>query len=64
MTVRVVIVDDHALFRAGVRAELLAAAPRLEIVGEAADIDAAVAVIRASADSIWMLSLPAAGRLV
>ena len=38
VTVRVVLVDDHALFRAGVRAELLAAGPDIEIVGEAADV--------------------------
>jgi DNA-binding NarL/FixJ family response regulator len=63
MTVRVVIVDDHALFRAGVRAELLAAAPRLEIVGEAADVDGAVAVIRASAPDVVLLDvhLPGGG---
>lgn len=63
MTVRVVIVDDHALFRAGVRAELLAAAPRLEIVGEAADIDSAVSVIRASAPDVVLLDvhLPGGG---
>ena len=35
MTVRVVLVDDHTLFRAGVRAELLGLADRVEIVGEA-----------------------------
>ncbi len=63
MTVRVVIVDDHALFRAGVRAELLAAAPHLEIVGEAADVDAAVAVIRSSAPDVVLLDvhLPGGG---
>ena len=44
VTVRVVLVDDHALFRAGVRAELLALADRVEIVGEAADVGEAVAV--------------------
>ena len=47
MTVRVVLVDDHALFRAGVRSELLAFAGRVEIVGEAADVDGAVTVVRA-----------------
>ena len=63
MTVRVVIVDDHALFRAGVRAELLVAAPRLEIVGEAADVDTAVGVIRASAPDVVLLDvhLPGGG---
>jgi DNA-binding NarL/FixJ family response regulator len=63
VTVRVVIVDDHALFRAGVRAELLATTPSLEIVGEAADVDAAVAVIRASAPDVVLLDvhLPGGG---
>ena len=63
MTVRVVIVDDHALFRAGVRAELVAMAPRVEIVGEAADVDSAVAAIRATAPDVVLLDvhLPGGG---
>ncbi len=63
MTVRVVIVDDHALFRAGVRAELVAMAPRVEIVGEAADVDGAVAVIRATTPDVVLLDvhLPGGG---
>ena len=36
------IVDDHAMFRAGVRAELGGA---VEVVAEAADVDQAVAAI-------------------
>ena len=39
---RVLVVDDHALFRAGVRSEL---AGRVEIVGDAATVDEAVAAI-------------------
>ncbi len=39
---RVLIVDDHALFRAGVRAEL---GQRVEVVGEADGVEAAVAAI-------------------
>ncbi len=63
MTVRVVIVDDHALFRAGVRAELVAMAPRVEIVGEAADVDGAVAAIRSTAPDVVLLDvhLPGGG---
>ena len=38
------LVDDHALFRAGVRSEL-AAADMIEVVGEAGDVDQAVAGI-------------------
>ena len=38
--VRVVIVDDHAMFRRGVRAELEAAgASAVDICAEAADVD-------------------------
>jgi len=39
---RVVIVDDHSIFRSGLRADL---GDALEVVGEAADVDAAVAEI-------------------
>jgi DNA-binding NarL/FixJ family response regulator len=43
--VRVFLVDDHALFRAGVRAELSSAAERVEVVGEAGSVAEAVAGI-------------------
>ena len=44
---RLVLVDDHRMFRTGVRAELgETAGVALEVVGEAADVDSAVAVIR------------------
>ena len=39
---RVVVVDDHAMFRTGVKAELREA---VDIVGEAANVDEAVAVV-------------------
>jgi DNA-binding NarL/FixJ family response regulator len=63
MPVRIVIVDDHALFRAGVRAELVAMADRVEIVGEAGDVDGAVAVVRATAPDVVLLDvhLPGGG---
>jgi DNA-binding NarL/FixJ family response regulator len=41
---RVVLVDDHALFRAGVRAEI---GDRVEVVGEAGTVEEAVEVILA-----------------
>ncbi|GLW96220.1 response regulator transcription factor [Microtetraspora sp. NBRC 16547] len=41
-TVRVLIVDDHRLFRSGVRAEL---GPSIQVIGEAEDVDSAVASI-------------------
>jgi DNA-binding NarL/FixJ family response regulator len=69
MTVRVVLVEDHALFRAGVRAELADPAvvgdgpPRVEIVGEAASVEDGVAVIRATRPDVVLLDvhLPGGG---
>jgi DNA-binding NarL/FixJ family response regulator len=43
VTARVVIVDDHGLFRAGVRTEL---GPTIEVVGEAGSVAEAVPLIR------------------
>ncbi len=45
MTVRVFLVDDHALFRAGVRAELDTITDEVEVVGEAGGVGEAVAGI-------------------
>ncbi|ACU40325.1 response regulator transcription factor [Actinosynnema pretiosum subsp. pretiosum] len=45
MTVRVFLVDDHALFRAGVRAELDSITDDVEVVGEAGSVGEAVAGI-------------------
>jgi DNA-binding NarL/FixJ family response regulator len=42
-TRRVVLVDDHRLFRAGVRGEL---GPTIEVVGEAGSVDEAVALVK------------------
>jgi DNA-binding NarL/FixJ family response regulator len=56
----VVLVDDHALFRAGVRSELEGL---VEIVGEAGDVDGAVATIVACAPDVVLLDvhLPGGG---
>ena len=43
--IRVLLTDDHTLFRQGIRT-LLAAEPDIEVVGEAADATRAVAVAR------------------
>ncbi|WP_439661836.1 response regulator [Lentzea sp. HUAS TT2] len=45
MSVRVFLVDDHALFRAGVRAELDTITEEIEVVGEAGSVGEAVAGI-------------------
>ncbi len=51
---RVVIVDDHALFRAGVRSELQQHVP---IAGEAATVDDAVALIEAERPDVVLLDV-------
>lgn len=40
-----VLVDDHRMFRTGVRSELAELAPDLTVLGEAGDVDEAIAVI-------------------
>lgn len=57
---RVVIVDDHAIFRVGVRAEL---AEACEIVGEAADVAEALRVVRHTEPDVVLLDvhLPGGG---
>jgi DNA-binding NarL/FixJ family response regulator len=57
---RVVLVDDHRLFRSGVRAELGAA---VDVVGEAADVESALAVIRSTRPDVVLLDvhLPGGG---
>ncbi len=42
MSIRLVVIDDHPLVRAGVRAELEQAGAGLEVVGEAADVEGAI----------------------
>jgi len=60
--VRVVVVDDHHLFRAGVRAELLA---HCDVVGEAATPAEAITVIADSTPDVVLLDvhLPGGGGL-
>lgn len=57
---RVLLVDDHRLFRAGVRAEL---GERVAIVGEAGDVDEAIGAIRAAKPDVVLLDvhLPGGG---
>jgi DNA-binding NarL/FixJ family response regulator len=58
--VRVLVVDDHSLFRSGVRAEV---EPAVEVVGEAGDVAGAIAAIRAREPDVVLLDvhLPGGG---
>ncbi|GAB6901329.1 LuxR C-terminal-related transcriptional regulator [Kineosporia succinea] len=59
LPVRVVIVDDHRVFRSGVRAELAPAvsAGKLDIVGEAGDVEEAVAVVERTRPDVVLLDV-------
>ena len=62
--VRVVVVDDHAMFRRGVRAELEASGAGLvDVRAEAADVDEAVVTIREHRPDVVLLDvhLPGGG---
>jgi DNA-binding NarL/FixJ family response regulator len=54
MNPRVLVVDDHELFRAGVRAEL---EDRVEIVGTAATVDEALALIGSEQPDVVLLDV-------
>ena len=58
--IRVVLVDDHAMFRAGVRAELGGA---VDVVAEAADVEGAVAAVDEHRPDVVLLDvhLPGGG---
>ncbi|MEU7551333.1 response regulator transcription factor [Streptomyces sp. NPDC044571] len=61
---RVVLVDDHRMFRTGVQAEIGdTARTGVEVVGEAADVDQAVTVITATRPEVVLLDvhLPGGG---
>ena len=60
---RVVLVDDHAIFRAGVRHELAKAASQVEVVGEGEDVATSVRAIRQTLPDVVLLDvhLPGGG---
>ncbi len=53
-TLRVVIVDDHAIFRSGLKADLDA---RIAVIGEAATVEEAIAVIHAERPDVVLLDV-------
>jgi DNA-binding NarL/FixJ family response regulator len=60
MTIRVLIADDHPVYRHGLRAAL-ATAEGIEVVGEAEDGTAAVATVRESAVDVVLMDLQMPG---
>jgi DNA-binding NarL/FixJ family response regulator len=54
MSIRVVIVDDHRLFRAGVRSEL---GQEVEVVGEAGSVEDAVPLIKQTDPNVVLLDV-------
>ena len=59
-SVRVVIVDDHAIFRSGLKADL---DPSIEVVGEAATVEQAIAVIALARPDVVLLDVHLPGGL-
>jgi DNA-binding NarL/FixJ family response regulator len=55
--VRVFLVDDHSMFRSGVRAELAGAVDTVQIVGEAGTVAEAVEGIRRTAPDVVLLDV-------
>jgi DNA-binding NarL/FixJ family response regulator len=53
-TIKVMIVDDHRLFRSGVRAEL---GDSIEVIGEADDVDSAVSAIASLQPDVVLLDV-------
>ncbi|WP_029267477.1 MULTISPECIES: LuxR C-terminal-related transcriptional regulator [unclassified Microbacterium] len=53
-SIRVVIVDDHSIFRSGLRADLDAG---VDVVGEAADVPSAITVIGATQPDVVLLDV-------
>ena len=63
MTIRLVVIDDHPMVRAGVRSELEHSGADLVIVGEAADVEGAVAACHELKPDVALLDvhLPGGG---
>ena len=57
MTIRILVIDDHPMVRAGVRFELENSGADLEIVGDAADVDGAIAACHALTPDVALLDV-------
>ena len=57
MTIRILVIDDHALVRAGVRAELESSGADFDIVGEASDVEGAIAACHALTPDVALLDV-------
>ena len=55
--ITVVIVDDHALVRAGVRSELAGFSDKIQVVGEAANVEEALAVVDETKPDVTLLDV-------
>ena len=54
---RILVVDDHALVRSGVRSELTAHAPDMDVVAEADDVEGAIAAVHALRPDVVLLDV-------
>jgi len=63
VTIRLLLVDDHAMVRSGVRTEL-ATDPQIEVVGEAADVETAIAQVHALRPDVVLLDVHLPGGTV
>ena len=57
MTIRILVIDDHPMVRAGVRAELENSGADLEVVGDASDVEGAIAACRALTPDVALLDV-------
>jgi DNA-binding NarL/FixJ family response regulator len=63
VSIRIVIVDDHAMVRSGVRTELASDAG-IEVVGDAADVESAVTTVHALRPDVVLLDVHLPGGTV
>ncbi len=57
MTIRILVIDDHPMVRAGVRAELENSGADLEVVGDASDVEGAIAAVHALRPDVVLLDV-------